>query len=54
MEKSLSELEKERSEFSARATVAEEQVKSMQELMSKSTTQYQRKIAQLQRDLKLK
>jgi hypothetical protein len=47
LEKTISQLEKERSELSVRATMAEEQLKSFQELMNSTTGQYQKKILEL-------
>jgi len=47
LEKTISQIEKERSELSVRATMAEEQLKSFQELMNSTTGQYQKKILEL-------
>jgi hypothetical protein len=47
LEKTVIQLEKERSELSVRATMAEEQLKSFQELMNSTTSQYQKKILEL-------
>ena len=51
LEKSVQQLEKERSEFSVRATMAEEQLNSLQEHMSENTKQYQKKILELSKKL---
>ena len=51
LEKSVQQLEKERSEFSVRATMAEEQLNSLQEHMSENTKQYQKKILELSKEL---
>lgn len=48
-EKSLKQLEKERSELMVRATMAEEQLRSMQENMTKLTQEYQKKIIELKK-----
>jgi hypothetical protein len=47
LEKTVIQLEKERSELSVRATMAEEQLKSFQDLMNSTTSQYQKKILEL-------
>lgn len=49
LEEVLKKLEKERSELSVRATMAEEQLKSMQEHMDNTVQNYQRKISELSR-----
>lgn len=51
LEKVLRDLEKERSELSVRATMAEEQLKNLQEHMNSSIQNYQRKIAELNRTI---
>jgi len=51
LEEILKKLEKERSELSVRATMAEEQLKNMQEHMDSSVQNYQRKILELSRRL---
>jgi len=51
LEKTVQQLEKERSEFSVRATMAEEQLSSLQEHMSENTKQYQKKILELSKRL---
>eukprot|EP00828_Plagiopyla_frontata_P003703 TRINITY_DN11192_c0_g1_i2.p1 TRINITY_DN11192_c0_g1~~TRINITY_DN11192_c0_g1_i2.p1 ORF type:complete len:540 (+),score=78.71 TRINITY_DN11192_c0_g1_i2:95-1621(+) len=48
-EKTIKQLEKERSELIVRSTMAEEQLKSLQEHLSKSTADYQKKILQYQK-----
>jgi len=45
----MRKLEKERSELSVRATMAEEQLKNLHEHMNTSIQNYQRKIAELKR-----
>jgi hypothetical protein len=47
LEKTIQQLEKERSELSVRATMAEEQLKNLQEFMNATSQQYQRKILEL-------
>ena len=47
LEEVLKKLERERSELSVRATMAEEQLKNMQEHMDASVRNYQRKMAEL-------
>lgn len=49
LEEVLRKLERERSELSVRATMAEEQLKNLQEHMNSSIQNYQRKIAELNR-----
>ena len=51
LEKTINQIEKERSEFSVRATMAEEQLKSFQEMMNSTTGQYQKKILELNKRL---
>jgi hypothetical protein len=47
LEKTIQQLEKERSELNVRATMAEEQLKNLQEFMNATSQQYQRKILEL-------
>ncbi|CDW90229.1 kinesin-like protein [Stylonychia lemnae] len=54
LEKTLSQLEKERSELSVRATMAEEQVKQMQEYMSQAQQTYKKKEFDMKKMLKSK
>ena len=49
LEDMLRKLEKERSELSVRATMAEEQLKNLHEHMNSSIQNYQRKIAELKK-----
>ena len=49
LEKTLGQLEKERSELSVRATMAEEQLKNMQEHLGTTTHSYQRKIFEMKK-----
>jgi kinesin family protein 11 len=51
LEEVLRKLEKERSELSVRATMAEEQLKNMQDLMDSTVQNYQRKLTELSRKL---
>ena len=51
MQEVLKNLEKERSELSVRATMAEEQLRNLQEHMNNSTQNYQKQIAELKRQL---
>ena len=51
LEEVLRKLEKERSELSVRATMAEEQLKNLQDHMNNSIQNYQRKIAELNRTI---
>lgn len=51
LEEVLKKLEKERSELSIRATMAEEQLKNMQEHMDSSVKNYQKKISELSKEL---
>lgn len=51
LEEVLKKLERERSELSVRATMAEEQLKNMQDHMNSSIQNYQRKIAELTRTI---
>ncbi|KRX05294.1 P-loop containing nucleoside triphosphate hydrolase [Pseudocohnilembus persalinus] len=48
-EKTIKQMEKERSELMVRATMAEEQLNSMQEHLSKTTLDYQKKIVELKK-----
>eukprot|EP01017_Pseudomicrothorax_dubius_P051103 TRINITY_DN9773_c0_g1_i1.p1 TRINITY_DN9773_c0_g1~~TRINITY_DN9773_c0_g1_i1.p1 ORF type:complete len:111 (+),score=46.13 TRINITY_DN9773_c0_g1_i1:64-396(+) len=48
-EKTVKQLEKERSELMVRATMAEEQLRSLQDNMTKLTQDYQRKIVELKK-----
>jgi len=52
LEKSTQQLERERSEFAVRATMAEEQLKNFQELMNLTSQQYQKKILELNKRVK--
>jgi len=52
LEKTMEQLEKERSELSMRSTMAEEQLKNMQEHMNTTVQNYQRKIVELKKKLK--
>jgi len=54
LEKELGKIEKERSELSVRATMAEEQLKNLQEHLSTSAHSYQKKIFELKKILKSK
>jgi len=54
LEKTLAQLEKERSELSVRATMAEEQFKNVQEHFSVTTHTNQKKIFELKKVLKSK
>jgi Skp family chaperone for outer membrane proteins len=47
----MRQLEKERSELSVRATMAEEQLKNLHEQMNTSIQNYQRKISELKKAL---
>ena len=47
LEKTIQQLEKERSELNVRATMAEEQLKNLQEFMNSTSQQYQKKILEL-------
>ena len=49
MENSVKELEKERSELKVRATMAEQQLKTLQEHYNKATHDYQKKIMELKK-----
>jgi len=51
-EKSVKLLEKERSELIVRATMAEEQLKNLQEHLNKTTQDYSKKIYDLKRQMK--
>ena len=51
LEKTLAQLEKERSELSVRSTMAEEQLKNLHESMNATVQSYQKKIADLKRAL---
>ena len=52
LEKTIQQLEKERSELNVRATMAEEQLKNLQEFMNATSQQYQRKILELSKRVK--
>ncbi|TNV72957.1 hypothetical protein FGO68_gene13342 [Halteria grandinella] len=54
LDKTLAQLEKERSELSVRATMAEEQLKNLQEHLSTNTHSYQKKIYDMKKILKAK
>lgn len=54
LEKTLSQLEKERSELSVRATMAEQQVQSMQEYMTQAQQTYKKKEFDMKKMLKSK
>lgn len=54
LEKELGKVEKERSELSVRTTMAEEQLKNLQEHLSTSAHSYQKKIFELKKILKSK
>lgn len=47
LERTIQQIEKERSELSVRSTMAEEQVRNFQELMNSTSQQYQKKILEL-------
>jgi len=47
MQASIKDLEKERSNLKVRATIAEEQLKTLQKNYDKSTYNYQKKISEL-------
>ena len=51
LENSLRDVEKERSEFAVRATMAEQQLKTLQDCFAKTTQDYQKKIVELKRKL---
>ncbi len=48
MEKTVKQMERERSELTVRATMAEEQLKTYQQHMTKTTQDYQKKLRGLQ------
>lgn len=52
LEKTLNQLEKERSELSVRATMAEEQLKNLQEHLTTNTHSYQKKIYEMKKILR--
>lgn len=52
LEKTLTQLEKERSELSVRATMAEEQLKNLQEHLTTNTHSYQKKIYEMKKILR--
>jgi hypothetical protein len=54
LEKSMAELEKERSQLQVKATMAEEQLKNLQDHMTTSTHGYQKKIFEMKKTLKMK
>ena len=54
LEKMLAQLEKERSELSVRATMAEEQLKNMQEHFATQSHTNQKKVFELKKALKAK
>lgn len=54
LEKTLAQLEKERSELSVRSTMAEEQLKNLQEHLGTTTHTYQKKIFEMKKILKAK
>jgi len=51
LENALREIEKERSEYKVKATMAEEQLNTLQEYYKKSTQDYQKKIKDLKKQL---
>lgn len=51
MESSVKEVEKERSELKVRATMAEQQLKTLQEHYNKASQDFQRKISELKKKL---
>lgn len=51
LEGSVKDLEKERSELAVRATMAEQQLKTLQEYFKKMTQEYQSKILELKKRL---
>lgn len=53
LERTIQEIEKERSELSIRATMAEEQVNNFQALMNAASQQYQKKILELNKRVNL-
>lgn len=54
LEKTLGQLEKERSELSVRTTMAEEQLKNLSEHLTTNTHAYQKKIYEMKKILKAK
>jgi predicted nucleic acid-binding Zn-ribbon protein len=54
LEKTLASLEKERSEMSVRATMAEEQLRNLQEHLTTNTHGYQKKIYEMKKVLRAK
>ncbi len=54
MEKTLAQLEKERSELSVRTTMAEEQLRNLNEHLQTTTVSYQKKIFDMKKILKSK
>jgi len=54
LEKTLNQLEKERSELSVRSTMAEEQLKNLQEHLGTSAHSYNKKILDMKKMLKSK
>ena len=51
LEKTIEQLEKERSELNMRCTMAEEQLKNFQEMFNSTTQGYQKKILELNKRL---
>ena len=51
LQKSIEQLEKERTELSMRCTMAEEQLKNFQEMFNSTTQGYQKKILELNKRL---
>ena len=49
LESSIKDLEKERSELTVRATMAEQQLKTLQDYFKRTTQEYQAKIVELKR-----
>ena len=49
LENAIRDLERERSELKVRATMAEQQLKTLQEHFNKSTQDYQKKVQELKR-----
>lgn len=54
LEKSLDQVEKERSELQVRASMAEQQLATMNELMISKASEYKKKINELQKRLGIK
>jgi uncharacterized alpha-E superfamily protein len=54
LEKTIEDLEKERSELKVRATMAQEQLKNLQEFMNSNSQQYQKKILELSKRVYIK